>query len=66
MALRFCLDRAPKDPTIRSPNPKNVLATWYWGSEVGYDAKNDGVYFTVEFEHDGAITAPSLTIYNTQ
>lgn len=46
--------------------PKNIISTWYWGSEVGYDAKNDGVYFTVEFEHGGTITVPSLTIYNTQ
>ena len=46
--------------------PRNILATWYWGTETGYDAKNDGVYFTVEFEHNGTITAPSVVIYNTQ
>ena len=45
----------------------NILATWYWGEEAGYDAKNDGVYFTVEFEdHAGSITNPSIVIYNTQ
>jgi len=44
----------------------NTLATWYWGSETGYDAKNDGIYFTLEFEHDGDVTAPSVIIYNTQ
>jgi hypothetical protein len=46
--------------------PRNILATWYWGAEAGYDAKNDGIYFTIEFEHNGTITAPSVVIYNTQ
>ena len=46
--------------------PMSVLTAWYWGDEAGYDAKNDGIYFTVEFEHAGTITAPSLLIYNTQ
>jgi len=46
--------------------PMNVLTTWYWGEETGYDAKNDGVYFTLEFEHAGTVTAPSIIIYNTQ
>ncbi len=63
------------DPLIRSYTksykgsadlPINELATWYWGEEAGYDAKNDGVYFTVEFEHNGDVTSPSLIIYNTQ
>jgi hypothetical protein len=46
--------------------PKNILATWYWGDDTGYDAKNDGVYFVLEFEHSGTVTAPSIVIYNTQ
>jgi len=46
--------------------PKNIVTTWYWGSELGYDAKNDGIYFTLEFEHSGSVTAPSVNIYNTQ
>ena len=46
--------------------PFNILATWYWGDETGYDAKNDGIYFTVEFENTGDVTSPSLVIYNTQ
>ena len=46
--------------------PINTLVTWYWGEEAGYDAKNDGVYFTIEFEHAGTVTAPSAVIYNTQ
>lgn len=45
---------------------KNILTSWYWGSETGYDAKNDGVYFTIEFEHSGTISTPSISIYNTQ
>ena len=45
---------------------RNVVATWYWGDEAGYDAKNDGIYFTIEFEHDGTVSSPSAVIYNTQ
>ena len=44
----------------------SVLVDWYWGTEAGYDAKNDGVYFEIEFEHNGTITTPSESIYNTQ
>ena len=63
------------DPLIRTytgtykgaaAEPRNTIATWYWGDETGYDAKNNGVYFTVEFEHTGDITSPSTVIYNTQ
>ena len=63
------------DPQIReytfnykgaSAISRNIVATWYWGEETGYDAKNDGVYFTIEFEHAGSITSPSTVIYNTQ
>lgn len=46
--------------------PRNILTTWYWGTEAGYDAKNDGIYFTIEFEHNGTLTSPSVVIYNTQ
>jgi len=42
--------------------PRNVPTQWYWGTETGYDAKNDGVYFTIEFEHAGTITSPSIII----
>jgi len=45
---------------------RNIVATWYWGEEAGYDAKNDGVYFTLEFEHAGNVTNPSTVFYNTQ
>lgn len=47
-------------------DPFNIVATWYWGEEAGYDAKNDGVYFTIEFGHNGSVTSPSIVIYNTQ
>lgn len=46
--------------------PLNIGTSWYWGEEDGYDAKNDGVYWTVEFEHDGDLTSPSIVVYNTQ
>jgi len=63
------------DPLIRtytfnykgaSAIPRNAVTTWYWGEEAGYDAKNDGVYFTLEFAHAGTITSPSCVYYNTQ
>jgi len=63
------------DPIIRTyqsdydsgvTNNVGVISTWYWGEETGYDAKNNGVYFTVEFEHTGDVTSPSTIIYNTQ
>tara|TARA_Y100000310_G_scaffold303578_1_gene342052 strand:- start:726 stop:1262 length:537 start_codon:yes stop_codon:yes gene_type:complete len=63
------------DPIIRtytgaykgaSATPRNTITTWYWGDETGYDAKNNGVYYTIEFEHTGDVTAPSTVIYNTQ
>lgn len=66
-------DASPKlIRTYRQPykganaEPFNVVSTWYWGTDVGYDAKNDGVYFTIEFEHAGNVTSPSVVIYNTQ
>ncbi len=80
LTLRLYIDTSgtrnfATDPNIRtytksykgaSDLPLNELATWYWGEEAGYDAKNDGVYFTIEFEHSGDVTSPSLVIYNTQ
>lgn len=49
-----------------STTPEVVNTDWYWGDDPGYDAKNDGIYFTIEFEHAGTITYPSLLFYNTQ
>jgi hypothetical protein len=66
------------DPAIRtyrgdyktgsSPNTDqgSILGTWYWGEETGYDAKANGVYFTLEFEDTGDLTNPTTVIYNTQ
>lgn len=42
-----------------------LLTTWYLGEESGYDAKNDGVYFTLEFSTDGEISNKSMVIYRT-
>lgn len=46
--------------------PLNILATWYWGSETGYDAKNDGIYFEVEFTTNGSLYEKGAVIYMTQ
>ena len=39
--------------------------TFYLGTEAGYDAKNDGVYFTIEFSGAGKLYDKSLTIFRT-
>ena len=44
----------------------NIITTWYWGDETGFDAKNNGIYFTITFDHTGDVTNPSTVIYNTQ
>lgn len=31
----------------------------------GFDAKNNGVYFTIEFENAGSLTNPYHVIYRT-
>lgn len=43
----------------------NFIATWYFGTEAGYDAKNDGIYFTLEFDAAGDLYDKSMTIYRT-
>jgi len=61
------------DPVIRTytidykaaPEGINILATWYLGSEAGYDAKNDGVYFTFEAEAAGELYGKGAVIYRT-
>lgn len=35
------------------PERVNLEISWYTGTETGYDAKSDGVYFTVEFDSNG-------------
>lgn len=60
------------DPLIRTYNSRykgtdlvSIVGTWFLGSEVGYDAKNNGVYFTLEFENAGTISNPYHVIYRT-
>lgn len=43
----------------------NVITTWYLGTDAGYDAKNDGVYFTVEFDDSGSVANKGAVIYRT-
>ena len=43
----------------------NILATWYLGTEDGYNAKFDGVYFEVEFDDPGSIDNKGAVIYRT-
>lgn len=52
-----------KGPTASADG---AVLTWYWGEETGYDAKNDGVYFELEFDEGGSLYDKSLVIYNTQ
>jgi hypothetical protein len=47
------------------PESINTILTWYLGEEAGYDAKNDGVYFTVEFAVAGSISSKGVVIYRT-
>lgn len=43
----------------------DVLMTWYLGEEAGFDAKNDGVYFTIEFSASGSLYDKSMSIFRT-
>ena len=47
------------------PMSVNMLLTWYLGEETGYDAKNDGVYFAVEFDVAGTLYNKGAVIYRT-
>lgn len=60
------------DPVIRTYNSRykgtnlvSVVGTWFLGSSAGYDAKNNGVYFTIEFENEGTLSVPYHVIYRT-
>ena len=44
---------------------EGILVTWYFGEDAGYDAKNDGVYFEIEFSGAGDLYGKSITIYRT-
>lgn len=60
------------DPLIRVYNSRykgtnlvSIVGTWFLGSSVGFDAKNNGVYFTLEFENAGTLSVPYHVIYRT-
>jgi len=46
----------------KDPEPHSVSVKWYLGNAVGYDAKNDGVYFELEFGGDGILYDKTLII----
>ena len=48
-----------------TPQIVNVIATWYLGEDTGYNAKSDGVYFTVEFDQAGSLYSKGSVIYRT-
>jgi len=45
--------------------PQTIIATWYLGEDTGYDAKNDGIYFELEFQSSGDLYDKTLIIYRT-
>lgn len=60
------------DPLIRTYNSRykgtdlvSIVGTWFLGSSSGFDAKNNGVYFTLEFENAGTLSALYHVIYRT-
>lgn len=61
------------DPLIRSytadykgtPEPISIVCTWFFGESVGFDAKNNGVYFTIESENAGDLYDTFFAIYRT-
>lgn len=61
------------DPLIRSypfdfkadPEPVSVISTWFFGDATGFDAKNNGVYFTVEVSLAGDLYGTFFSIYRT-
>lgn len=71
--IRAYIDDSITPKVIRSishqykadPESINAILSWYLGEEAGYDAKNDGVYFTVEFEADGVLYNKGAVIYRS-
>lgn len=61
------------DPLIRAyqfdykgvPEPISEITTWFFGSDIGFDAKNNGVYFTIESELAGNLYDVFFSIYRT-
>lgn len=43
----------------------SVISTWYMGDDVGFDAKNNGVYFTVEASGAGDLYGTFFSLYRT-
>ena len=43
----------------------NKITTWYLWTDTGYDAKNDWVYFTIEFDGNGNLYSKGAIIYRT-
>ena len=43
----------------------SMITTWFLGDSTGYDAKNNGVYFTVEFSDSGILYGTYFNIYRT-
>lgn len=64
-------DDTPKDIKVYTAKYKavaekqSIIATWYLGDDAGFDAKNDGVYFELEFEGAGDLYNKTLVIYRT-
>lgn len=42
-----------------------AVTTWYFGDTTGFDAKNNGVYFTVEAEANGSLYGAFFSLYRT-
>ena len=65
----FIDDDTPKEiraytvPYKASPATGSVTASWYLGTDAGYDAKNDGVYFEFQASGAGELYGRNLTIY---
>jgi len=43
----------------------SMVATWFFGESIGYDAKNKGIYFTIESDIGGTISEPYHVDYRT-
>lgn len=46
-------------------NRYTILATFYTGSDVGFDVKNKGVFFKIHASANGEMYDPSIEIYRT-
>lgn len=61
------------DPLIRSydfeyksvAEAVSIISTWFFGDATGFDAKNNGVYFTIETDANGDLYEIFFSIYRT-